>query len=76
VLHFIGGSTVDETSQPRLTHRHAHAGRTLHLGLLMQMLAFAAIVAVVLYTALFSTYPPVHDALHELRHSLYLIPCH
>jgi hypothetical protein len=32
--------------------------------------------ALVLYTVLFTTYPPVHDFFHEIRHSLLLIPCH
>jgi hypothetical protein len=25
---------------------------------------------------LFTNYPPLHDSFHELRHSLYVIPCH
>ncbi|MDP9347844.1 MAG: CbtB-domain containing protein [Gemmatimonadota bacterium] len=65
---------MDERSRPQVTHEHV--GRTLNFGLLAQGVAFVGIVAVVLYTAFFSTYPPVHDAMHTLRHSLYLIPCH
>jgi hypothetical protein len=30
----------------------------------------------VVWTMLFSNYPAVHDFFHELRHSLYVIPCH
>jgi hypothetical protein len=31
---------------------------------------------VVVWTVLFTNYPPIHDFFHELRHSLYVIPCH
>ncbi len=30
----------------------------------------------ILYLLLFATYPPIHDALHDFRHSLAIIPCH
>ncbi len=32
--------------------------------------------ALVLWAILFSNYPLVHDTFHELRHSLYFVPCH
>jgi hypothetical protein len=35
-----------------------------------------AVVALVLWAVLFTNYPPLHDTFHELRHSLYVIPCH
>lgn len=34
------------------------------------------VVGIVLWAVLFAEYPPVHDVFHELRHSLYVIPCH
>jgi hypothetical protein len=34
------------------------------------------IAGVVLHAVLFTTYPPVHDYFHELRHSLMAIACH
>ncbi len=34
------------------------------------------VAAVVIWAVFFSTYPPVHDLFHELRHSLYVIACH
>lgn len=30
----------------------------------------------ILYVALASEYPAVHDALHNVRHALAVIPCH
>lgn len=32
--------------------------------------------ALILWTLFFSTYPPVHDALHEIRHGTAAVPCH
>lgn len=31
---------------------------------------------VILYLLLVAAYPPIHDALHDFRHSLAIIPCH
>ncbi|SFS69290.1 CbtB domain-containing protein [Marininema halotolerans] len=42
----------------------------------VQSTAFFLLLGIFLYTFLFSTYPPIHDAVHELRHSLWIIPCH
>jgi hypothetical protein len=30
----------------------------------------------ILYLLLFAIYPPIHDSLHNLRHSLAIVPCH
>jgi len=30
----------------------------------------------VVYLALFSTYPAIHDTMHKVRHSLAIVPCH
>ncbi len=30
----------------------------------------------VIYLALFATYPPIHDTMHKVRHSLAIVPCH
>jgi len=30
----------------------------------------------VVYLALFSAYPAIHDTLHKARHSLAIVPCH
>ncbi len=32
--------------------------------------------AAILYLLLIATYPPVHDTLHDFRHSLVIVPCH
>lgn len=46
-------------------------GWALTLALLM-----TAVIGVVLYFVLFSTVPAVHDAAHQLRHGMAVIPCH
>ena len=30
----------------------------------------------ILYYLLGATYPPIHDTLHNFRHSLAIVPCH
>ena len=37
---------------------------------------FVAVTQIVIYMALFSEYPALHDYFHELRHVLAIIPCH
>lgn len=38
--------------------------------------AFMALVGVLLYVSLAAAYPPVHDAMHDFRHALAIVPCH
>lgn len=42
----------------------------------VQMALVLVIVGIVLWAVLFTNYPPLHDAFHELRHALYVVPCH
>lgn len=49
---------------------------TISVNLMLQAVVFLAIVGLVLWTMLFTPYANVHDALHALRHALYMIPCH
>ena len=37
---------------------------------------FLCASAVILYLALASSYPAVHDTLHNFRHALAVVPCH
>jgi hypothetical protein len=37
---------------------------------------FLSVSAVILYVALASSYPAVHDTLHSFRHALAVVPCH
>ncbi len=37
---------------------------------------FLIFAGAILYLLLFATYPPIHDALHDFRHSLAIVPCH
>jgi cobalt transporter subunit CbtB len=46
------------------------------LNVVAQVTLVLFISGVVIWTVLFSNYPPVHDFFHELRHALYVIPCH
>ena len=56
----------------------AHAKRTINisLGLVLQMALLLFVVGVVLWAVLFTTMPVTHDFFHELRHGLFIIPCH
>jgi hypothetical protein len=78
-----GDPTVPEQNPPPapatpapVRHEHAHGHRTFHVNAYAQAALFLAIVGVVLYTVLFTTYKPVHDFFHSLRHSLVIVPCH
>jgi cobalt transporter subunit CbtB len=48
----------------------------LFLSLPLQLGAVVLLSGILLYTFLFSGYAPVHDMVHDLRHSLMFIPCH
>lgn len=56
----------------------ARATRLAHLlsSLTVQLTALLFLIGLVLWTALFTSYPLAHDPLHVLRHALYVIPCH
>ncbi len=43
---------------------------------LMKSGFFLIFAGAILYLLLFVTYPPIHDALHDFRHSLAIVPCH
>ena len=42
----------------------------------VRTVALAVTAAIVVWAVLFTNYPSLHDNFHELRHSLYVIPCH
>lgn len=44
--------------------------------LTFQLTSLMFLVSLVMWAALFTSYAPVHDSLHALRHALFLIPCH
>jgi hypothetical protein len=37
---------------------------------------FLSICGATLFVALAASYPTVHDALHNVRHALAIVPCH
>ena len=63
----------------RLT-RNAASGHTLvmseGLSFYLRSAAFMAVLGVLLYVSLAAAYPPVHDAMHDFRHALAIVPCH
>jgi cobalt transporter subunit CbtB len=44
--------------------------------LLLASSLFFFLSGAILYLFLVATYPPVHDAVHDLRHALAVVPCH
>ncbi len=61
---------------PAHEHHHATAHRTLVHHVVVQAFVVIVFVALVLWAVLFANYPAVHDPFHELRHALYIVPCH
>ncbi|MDQ7029536.1 MAG: CbtB-domain containing protein [Ardenticatenia bacterium] len=61
-----------------VAHRHAVGTLTWAQSnvALLQVGLVLVTAALVLWAILFSNYPLVHDTFHELRHSLYFVPCH
>jgi cobalt transporter subunit CbtB len=57
-------------------HEFTTPSLTLTRNVTVQMAIVLALAAVVLWAVFLSNYPPIHDAFHELRHSMYVIPCH
>ncbi len=43
---------------------------------LLKSALFLALTGGILYFLLVATYPPIHDALHDFRHALAVVPCH
>ncbi|MEE8113246.1 MAG: CbtB domain-containing protein [Nitrososphaerales archaeon] len=43
---------------------------------LMKSGFFLIFAGAILYLLLLATYPLIHDALHDFRHSLAIVPCH
>ena len=57
-------------------HKYTTQTFGLTLNAVVQMSIVLAVVAIVVWAMLFTNYAPVHDFFHELRHALYVIPCH
>jgi cobalt transporter subunit CbtB len=47
-----------------------------HVSFLLKSSMFLFACSAILYVALASEYPAVHDALHNVRHALAVVPCH
>jgi Probable cobalt transporter subunit (CbtB) len=46
------------------------------ISFLLKSGVFLCASGVILYLALASSYPAVHDTLHNFRHALAIVPCH
>ncbi|MDH3443825.1 MAG: CbtB-domain containing protein [Deltaproteobacteria bacterium] len=46
------------------------------IGFLLKSCIFMVACGAILYVALASEYPAVHNALHNVRHALAVVPCH
>ena len=46
------------------------------IGFLLKSGIFLVACGAILHVALTSEYPAVHDALHNVRHALAVVPCH
>jgi cobalt transporter subunit CbtB len=63
---------MEKTATTYATTRSLPEGISFALKSAMFLVACGAI----LYVALASEYPAVHDALHNVRHALAIVPCH
>jgi hypothetical protein len=61
---------------PAQEHETSHETKNVFLNKTQQIFVFFSLMSVVLFTLLFTTYPPIHDFFHGLRHALMIIPCH
>lgn len=61
---------------PAQEHETAHETSNIFLNKAQQIFVFFSLTTVVLFTVLFTAYPPIHDFFHGLRHALMIIPCH
>ena len=43
---------------------------------LLKSLFFLVLTGGILYLLLVASYPPIHDAVHDFRHALAVVPCH
>ena len=46
------------------------------LSLPVQATLYTSLCALTLWTLYFSSYPPAHNALHEVRHKTLMVGCH
>ncbi len=46
------------------------------LSLPVQATMYVTLCALVLWTIYFTTYPPIHDQVHSLRHHTLMVSCH
>lgn len=59
------------------THRSIrHQAIRFTLSLPVQATLYTSLSALTIWTLYFSSYPPVHNSLHEVRHHTLMVGCH
>lgn len=58
------------------TSRLGQRAQRLVLSLPVQVFLLISLCMIILWTLYFSTYPPIHDALHATRHHTLTVACH
>jgi cobalt transporter subunit CbtB len=53
-----------------------HRAKEVTLSLPVQAALITSLSTLIIWTMYFSTYPPVHNALHTTRHSTLAVACH
>jgi len=61
------------TTQTLSTWKHISR---LTLSVPFQSFLYISLCSLILYTVFFTTYPPIHDKLHSLRHHTLTVSCH
>lgn len=46
------------------------------LSFYLKSAGFMTVMGVLLYVSMAAAYPAVHDAMHDFRHALSIVPCH
>ena len=62
------------TAQSTVSVRQKAANLTLSTP--VQATLYVSLCAVTLWSVYFTTYPPIHDGTHTLRHHTLLVSCH
>jgi hypothetical protein len=57
-------------------NEYSHKTFGITINAFVQISIVLVVVALVAWAMFFTNYPAAHDLFHELRHSLYVIPCH
>jgi hypothetical protein len=71
-----GKQVWEKITMERIASRILISSLPERFSFLLKSGAFLVACGAILYVALVSEYPTVHDALHNVRHALAVVPCH